>query len=161
MKYKSFKEEKRLCLQRFKKAGTKIGDLVLFFHHGEAMESLPETPEKRLAFFPMGKRDETEKQWAIRAHWFRPIPKTMYEQLPQKFNAALKKYYAAREKYYAAWEKYSVAWEKYDAAREKYSAALKKYDAAREKYAPEITALIKKHYPDCPWDGETLFPRKK
>jgi hypothetical protein len=168
MKYGTIEQEARNCLRRFHRAGTKEGDLVLFFHHGIAIEPLPEPFGVRIEFIQNHKPQEER---AIRLHWFRPMPKKMYEALPKEFIAAGQKYSAAGQKYGAAWQKYGAAWQKYGAAWQKYGAAKEKfyaageelyaagqnYDAALKKHAPLINALIKKYYPECPWDGESII----
>lgn len=53
------------------------------------------------------------------------------------------------EKVYAAWEKADATWEQTRAAREQAYAAC----------SPELEALHKRECPDCPWDGETIFPK--
>jgi len=52
----------------------------------------------------------------------------------------------AREAYVKAWEAYDEAWEA--------------YDKALRKHKKEIEALHRKECPDCPWDGNTIFPGK-
>jgi hypothetical protein len=103
----------------------------------------------------------------------------------QKADAAWEKAYVARQKASAAWEKAYVAWQKADAARQKAYVAVQKAEAARQKayvawqkadaarekaYVarqkaeaarqtnPTVLALHAKECPNCPRDGETIFP---
>ena len=127
MKYLSIAKEATLCREAFKDA--KIGDLVWFCHHEMAIELLIELPEIRIQYILFYK---SEKEQAIRLHWFRPCE----IKLPPWLDAAYSKWAAARSKW--------------DAARSK-------WDAARAEHAEEINALVKLHLPGCPWNGSTLL----
>lgn len=63
--------------------------------------------------------------------------------------------------YAAAVAKYATAEAKYAAARAKLAAVGDKYDAAMAKYDPEIRALHAQECPSCPWNGNTIFPKKR
>jgi len=56
--------------------------------------------------------------------------------------------------YMAKEEAYNKALAVYVKTQEAYNKTLKAYQA-------EIEALHKKECPNCPWDGKTIFPRKK
>jgi DNA-binding transcriptional regulator PaaX len=46
----------------------------------------------------------------------------------------------------------------YDEACWAYGEARRAYDEAYHKHLPEIERLHTEQCPDCPWDGETIFP---
>ena len=148
MKYLSIAKEATLCREAFKDA--KIGDLVWFCHHEMAIELLIELPEIRIQYILFYK---SEKEQAIRLHWFRPCE----IKLPPWLDAACSKWDAARSKWVAARSKWVAACSKWNAAYSKLDAARSKWDAARAEHAEEINALVKLHLPGCPWNGSTLL----
>lgn len=73
--------------------------------------------------------------------------------------AACNKAWAAQDKAEAAYDKAQVACDKALAACSKAKVACDKaWDAYNEEYVKELDALHEKLCPDCPWDGETIFP---
>jgi len=66
----------------------------------------------------------------------------------------------ASQEYARASQECDRAWEKRDRAREKRDRAREEYDRALEEHAAEIEALHEQECPDCPWDGQTIFPEK-
>ena len=58
-------------------------------------------------------------------------------------------------------EAYVKAREADDKAGEAYVKAWEAYDKAWEACKEEILALHAKECPNCPWDGETIFPKPK
>ena len=79
----------------------------------------------------------------------------------------------SREAYYKSWKAYYKAEKAHDKAVEgllqsveglkaweAYAKAWKAYYKAYEKHLPAIEALHAKECPDCPWDGQTIFPDK-
>ena len=86
------------------------------------------------------------------------------ESLPSRLTRPIQ----AWEKTSAAWEEASAAWEEASAAWQKANAAWQKAHAAADatwqeadrEHLPELTALHDKLWPDCPWDGKTIFTRK-
>ena len=125
MKYLSIAKEATLCREAFKDA--KIGDLVWFCHHEMAIELLIELPEIRIQYILFYK---SEKEQAIRLHWFRPCE----IKLPPWLDAAYSKWAAARSKWDAARSKWDAAYSKWNAACSKWVAACSKWDAARSKW---------------------------
>ena len=105
-----------------------------------------------------------------------PLRLTRPIQAWEKAYAAWKKAHAAanaaRQKAYAAWKKANATWQKASAAAnaawEEASATAdatwQKANAAWQKadreHLPELTALHDRLWPDCPWDGKTIFTRK-
>jgi len=83
------------------------------------------------------------------AHEVEPRLRLMHPvrgKLPEaliKARAAYDKGWAAYDKAQAAWDKARAAWE----------------NALRE-HKPEIEALHAQECPNCPWDGETIFPQE-
>lgn len=52
-----------------------------------------------------------------------------------------------------------VAVKAYKKAKKTYEKAKKAYEKAKKTCEPEILKLHKELCPDCPWNGETIFPR--
>lgn len=144
--YGTIEQEARNCLRRFRRAGTGVGDLVLFFHHEQAVEALLGPFEERITSI---QREKDEEERAIRLHWFRPIPKEMMKGLPSQFIVACEQYGAACEQYRATWAQYRAAWERrraaleqhetaaawaHEATRKQYRAACEQHEAALEQY---------------------------
>ena len=71
-------------------------------------------------------------------------------------------YYEAKESRIMAWEAYlTEVWKAYKKAKKAYYDALHSYneawDAYFSKYAEELQTLHNKMFPDCTWDGKTIF----
>jgi hypothetical protein len=70
-------------------------------------------------------------------------------------------YYEAKESRIMAWEAYLEAWKAYKKARKAYYDALHSYDEAlnsySSKYESELQALHDEMFPDCTWNGKTIF----
>jgi len=70
-------------------------------------------------------------------------------------------YCEAKESRIMAWEAYLEVWKAYKKARKAYHDALHSYDEAWDaylsKYALELQALHDKMFPDCTWNGKTIF----
>ena len=74
-------------------------------------------------------------------------------------------YCEAKESRIMAWEAYLEAWKAYKKARKAYYDVLHSYDKAWDayfsKYAEELQTLHNKMFPDCTWNGETIFSKEK
>ena len=83
-------------------------------------------------------------------------------KLPPEFVKVARAYHEARRvcntiRKAGAWTEYSPT------AARAYKALLKAgylYDEARREPNAEITALHAQECPGCPWDGETIFPKR-
>ena len=54
---------------------------------------------------------------------------------------------------------YHEAWKAHAEARKAYAEAWKAFDEVLKACDDEIQALHKIECPDCPWDGNTIFPK--
>jgi hypothetical protein len=114
----------------------------------------------------------------------RRLMKPVVGQLPEEFVAACQAWDEARRVYTEArqacdeaWRAYTEArydeacqawdeaWQACDEARQAcdkawraYTEAYRARDEAYRKHLPEIERLHTEQCPDCPWDGETIFP---
>ncbi len=79
-------------------------------------------------------------------------------QLPEKFIAACEAWDATWDARDATWETRDAAWETWEAIRETRDAAREAWDAAYAQYKVKIETLHATECPDCPWDGNTIFP---
>ena len=70
-------------------------------------------------------------------------------------------YYKARNAFDKAWNAYHKAGDAYNKARDAYYKARDTYDKAIVEHLPEIELLHKQECKNCPWDGRTIFPRRK
>ena len=136
-------------------------------HHDKLLE-FSGNIDKRIEYIKYGKPTE---EIELRLRLLKPVK----GKLPD----AVIKVWAAYEKARAAWEKAWAAWEKAwaacDKARAAYDKARAAYDKAWavwekawaacnetiQKYQSKIEALHTLECPDCPWDGETIFPERK
>jgi len=79
----------------------------------------------------------------------------------EAFDNALKTYVEAWENLNETREIYHRANEAYHKTKEVYDEALNAYyeawDAYFSKYTEELQILHNKMFPDCPWDGESIF----
>ncbi len=105
--------------------------------HHEVLCEFVDDPQKRIDYI---ERAKPNAEVDIRLRLFQPTK--------GKLPPAVVKAGAACNKAWAAYEK---AWPAFDKAR-----------AARDKtiktHREELEALHAKECPDCPWDGETIFP---
>ena len=90
------------------------------------------------------------KEIELRLHLFKPVQGNLPKEVIE------------------AWRACDEALRAYDEARRAYNEALRAYDEARRAYdeailknETEIEELHKKECPNCPWDGETIFPEQK
>ena len=143
-------------------SGPKIGDLVWHIHHDMLCEPLTEPFETRVAYIKSQKR-------AIEVPTRLRLMKPVRGKLPEldKVSAELLKARAEWEKACAEWEKACAELLKAGAKVLKAGAELNKASAEFNKAGaeldkalrhPSVLALHAKECPDCPWDGETIFP---
>src|SRR3989344_3724405 len=90
------------------------------------------------------------KEIELRLHLFKPVQVNLPKEVIE------------------AWRTCDEALRAYDEARRAYNEARRAYDEARRAYdeailknETEIEELHKKECPNCPWDGETIFPEQK
>ena len=82
-----------------------------------------------------------------------------YHQAEEAYYKTKIAYVEVEEAYGKAREAYGKAGEVHGRAMEAYGKAMRTFNETRIDYMPQIEALHKKLCPDCPWDGETIFPR--
>jgi len=90
------------------------------------------------------------KEIELRLHLFKPVQGNLPKEVIEAWRAcdeALRAYDEARRAY--------------NEARRAYDEARRAYDEAILKNETEIEELHKKECPNCPWDGETIFPEQK
>ena len=116
-------------------------------HHDVLVEPLTDPIETRREFI---RQFKPAHEVATRLR----LLKVVKGRLPPKLVEALKAY--------------DEAWKAYDEARKAYYGAWKAYNETRKAYVeaskaamPAIIKLHAKECPNCPWDGETIFPGKK
>lgn len=88
-----------------------------------------------------------------------------YEQARKSYVQTRKAYDQTRKPYDQASEAYDQAWEAYEQARkasiqawEFFQSIDRNYTEALETYKPELLKLHQELCPNCPWDGQTIFP---
>ena len=108
-------------------------------HHDKLLE-FSGNIDKRIEYIKYGKPTE---EIELRLRLLKPVK----GKLPD----AVIKVWAACDKAWAAYEKAEAVWEKAWAA----------CDETIQKYQSKIEALHTLECPDCPWDGETIFPERK
>ncbi|HDY67356.1 MAG TPA: hypothetical protein ENH85_06180 [Candidatus Scalindua sp.] len=84
----------------------------------------------------------------------RRLIKPVVGQLPIIFVKACQAAWEVRE----ATQEAGEAWEAQEAAREATQEVIQERKAVYRKYKVEIEQLHAQECPDCPWDGETIFP---
>ena len=138
-------------------------------HHDRLIEQLTEPIKDRIAYIKASK-PPAEHELRLR------LLKEVRGTLPADFVALRAKGDALRAKGKALWDKGDALWAKGDALRAKGDALWDKGDALRAKgdalrakgdalrakgnALPSILALHAQECPDCPWDGQTIFPGK-
>ena len=116
-------------------------------HHHILVEPLTEPLKNRIAFI---ERNKLEHERETRLRLMQPVK----GKLPDAVVKARKAWDKARKAYVKARE----AW---DGAREACNKAWAAYLKALRDHKDEIEALHTKECPNCPWDGETIFPREE
>ncbi len=162
MKLGTIKQEEAKCRKAF--SGVKTGALVQLCHHDTLVEFLTEPPENRIDYIL---NEKPNKERALRLRLFRPwkweLPadwkktdadcQKAYEDW-QKAYADCQKTYADRKKAYEDWQKAYADWKKTDADCQKTDADWQKAYADLKSY---FETEHRKHYPDSPWNGKSIF----
>jgi len=112
----------------------KVGDPVWHIHHDALVEPLTEPLENRIKFI---KERKPAREIETRLRLMKPVR----GKLPELAKA------------YAEWAKAYAKWVKADAELAKAYA-----EWAKAYAAPSVLALHAKECPNCPWNGETIFP---
>jgi len=102
-------------------------------HHDVLVGPLTKTIENRIAFI---KEQKLEHERETRLRLMRPVKGRLPDAVVE------------------AWYAYLKAGNAYD----KLSAAWRTYDKALADHKDKIEALHAKECPNCPWNGETIFP---
>jgi len=140
----------------------KVGDPVWHIHHDALVEPLTEPLENRIKFI---KERKPAREIETRLRLMKPVRGKLPELA--KARAELAKAYAEWVKADAEWVKADAEWVKARAELAKAYAELAKADAewvkaraelAKAYAAPSVLALHAKECPNCPWNGETIFP---
>jgi exonuclease VII small subunit len=184
MKYKSIEQETELCRKACKKS--KIGDVMCFIHHEESIEILTELIENRIDYILRNKPEDEQAirlHWLRPCPFELPERLTKAGAERDKAEAEYNKAWAEWQKALAEWDKagaeldkaraeWDKAWAEWQKARAEYNKARAELDKAQAEYnkagaewqkaeaecKDEINAQFERYFPDCPWDGETLFP---
>lgn len=117
----------------------KIGDLMFHIHHDILVEPLGHPLEDRIAYIEKNK-PKAERPTRLR------LMRAVKGPLPPRL-----------ERGRAAYGKAGAALDKARAAYDKAGAAL---DKAIVRAMPALLKLHAEQCPDCPWDGNTIFPEK-
>jgi len=139
----------------------------LFWHvHHEILIEYCYDRNKRVTHI---RRHKSSHEQEVRLRLFKPVKGTLpqgvieawqaYDEALRAYNEALRAYdkasQQARDK---AWQAYDKALQAYDKALQAYDKARHALDEALEKNMPAIEALHDTECPNCPWNGETIFP---
>ena len=103
--------------------------------------------------------EKPKEEWALRERLLKPIE----GQLPEAIIRAV----VATAQALEAWHQATYSYKRFDieisvldhASYETYCEVRLEEMKVRASYLPEIEALHAQECPDCPWDGETIFPR--
>ena len=139
---------------------TTIGKPYWHIHHKLILEFAAEPIENRIEYIREGK---PKSEIALRLKLLKPVrgklPGDVHKAgtVLDKARADVNKATADVDKAWTVLDKARVA---YDKAREAYNKAEAAYDKAIADNLPAIMALHDKECPNCPWDGETIFPEE-
>ena len=130
-------------------------------HHTLLLEVLTEPLPVRQAYI---RRSKPLAEQALRQRLLQEVK----GQLPAVVVEAGVAYGEAGAAYKQAWGVYKLAGAAYGEAGVAYGEAVAAYVEAGgvymlalEQHLPEIEALHRQECPDCPWNGETIFPREE
>ena len=123
-------------------------------HHDILVEPLTEPIENRIAFI---KANKPKEEVETRLRLLKPIKALLPVDVVKTWEA----YDKAREAHVKAWEAYVKAWEAYVKTWEAHVKAREAYNKTLNDHKDEIDALHREECPNCPWDGETIFPEEK
>ncbi len=127
-------------------------------HHGILVEFCHSYKERASHIYTDKLTDEQE----LRFRLFKPVKGSLpqavveagsaYDKVWQAHEKAWQVCDKARQACDIAWQVCYKAWQVFDRARQVYDKALK-------NNMPAIIELHEKECPNCPWDGETIFPK--
>ncbi len=120
-------------------------------HHDTLLEYCYDYDE-RVRFI---KKNKPKSEQELRLRLFQPVK----GKLPMAVTKAMTAYAKARTAHAKARIAYAKAWTAYTKARIAYTKAWTAYTKAIENNMPAIEKLHRKEYPDCPWDGRTIFSK--
>lgn len=134
-------------------------------HEGWLCEPLTQPIEERIRFIQMYKQ---KAEVPIRLRLLKQVKGEVPPALSQIFALYEDAYVAWKQADAAAWKQVdAAAWKQADAAWEQtcdawkqVGAAWERLDAAYMEVLPELEALHRKECLNCPWDGQTIFPKK-
>jgi len=142
----------------------KVGSLVWHIHHDMLVEPLTEPFATRVAYI---KAEKPVSEIDTRLRLMKPV----WGKLPEldKARAELDRASAEGYKARAEWDRASAelvdkayaelvdkAYAEWTKARAEWTKARAELDRARA--SPSVLALHAKECPNCPWNGETIFP---
>jgi len=145
----------------------KVGSLVWHIHHDMLVEPLTEPFATRVAYI---KAEKPVSEIDTRLRLMKPV----WGKLPEldKARAELDRASAEGYKARAEWDRASAelvdkayaelvdkAYAEWTKARAEWTKARAELDRARA--SPSVLALHAKECPNCPWNGETIFPPKE
>ena len=149
---KSIEEEATDCRARC--AGSPIGTRFHLLHHGVHFEFLTAPAEERIQVI-LTEKPEWQRAARLRhmGPWTGPVPATVRE--------AWDRCIEAMDRHIQRWVRYreteardrEAFWDHYSEARDCFNKARAAWEAT-----PEFAEQHAKLFPDCPWDGETMFP---
>ena len=139
---------------------TTVGKAYWHIHHGCLVEFATEPIENRIEYI---REDKPKSEIALRLKLLKPVQ----GKLPDDVDKAWVAYDKARADVNKATADVGKAWTVLDKARAAYNKAREAYNKAEAAYdkaiadnLPAIMALHDKECPNCPWDGETIFPEE-
>jgi len=111
--------------------------------------------QKRVEFI---KENKPKEEQELRLKLFKLLPNKL---VPGRESAEWKACIKTGKSYNKALQSRIMAWEAFNKATDDYNEALNAYyeawDAYFSKYTEELQILHNKMFPDCPWDGESIF----
>ena len=117
----------------------KIKGFYWHVHHDKLLEWCYDRDE-RIEYI---RKDKPKHEIKLRLKMFKPVR----GKLPAEVVKARESHDKAKEAYYKAEKAYDKAWEAYGKSIEKHKKAIER--------------LHEKECTNCPWDGRTIFPKKK
>jgi len=134
--------------------------MVWHWHHSRYLAEFCYSLDERVEFID---KHKPEHERALRKQLLKPV----LGDLPRELVAAGKARYdlwkacvKAREAYAEAGRKaYANKWQAYKKACKAYD-TWRAYDKIYNKHLPLIEKLHQEECPNCPWDGNTIFPEE-
>ena len=123
-------------------------------HHNILMEPLTESIETRRVYIETNKAPDEQ---VLRLRLLKPVQ----GEIPVAIREAGNTYSDAYHAYNSAHLIRGIAGSYYAATHRVYADAARGYKIVLAANMPTIEALHEKECPDCPWNGETIFPEKE